>query len=122
MRLFFGDDGRHDDDDDDAMSQIRGAAGGSRWWWGVTRGPSLRVGSATSRVTASSSLSLLPVMLSPLISTSFLCNHHQKHNITRLLGMCKTSTYAVFAWTFCWLPNEKVKQQSHSEGHLIAYK
>ena len=67
MRLFFGDDGRHDDDDDDAMSQIRGAAGGTRWWWGVTRGPSLRVSTATSHIAAPSSLSSLPVMVSPLL-------------------------------------------------------
>ena len=42
------------------------------------------------------------------------------------MGMCRfrTGTNVLFAWIFCWLPYEKVKQQSHSEGHLnwIAYK
>ena len=59
--------------------------------WGVTRGPSLRVSGATSDITALSSLSSSPVMLSPLISTSFLYNHHQKHHITRLMGTCTTA-------------------------------
>ena len=68
-KSFLGDAGRHDDDDEDAkMSLImRAAAGGTRWWWGVTRGSQPQGHGATSRIAAPSSLSSLPVMVSPLL-------------------------------------------------------